>query len=96
MIGTSIGAINGAIIAGNSVEARLDRLNAFWRRVEYSPGLAAASRLPVIGALLPNWATIVGGVSKGAGRRATRTGVAPWSTSRGKGTSIPSKALSCT
>ena len=46
VIGTSIGAINGAMIAGNPVEARLDRLNAFWRRVEHSPALAATSHLP--------------------------------------------------
>ena len=34
IIGTSIGAINAAIIAGNAVEHRLDRLREFWRRVE--------------------------------------------------------------
>ncbi len=34
VIGTSIGAINAAIIAGNSFEHRLDRLNDFWHRVE--------------------------------------------------------------
>ena len=46
VIGTSIGAINGAMIAGNPIETRLDRLNAFWRRVEHSPALAATSHLP--------------------------------------------------
>jgi NTE family protein len=34
VIGTSIGAINGAIIAGNAPEARLDRLRQFWHRME--------------------------------------------------------------
>ena len=34
IIGTSIGAINAAIISGNPVEHRLDRLQEFWRRVE--------------------------------------------------------------
>jgi NTE family protein len=34
VIGTSIGAINGAIICGNAVEQRLSRLQEFWRRVE--------------------------------------------------------------
>ena len=64
VIGTSIGAINGAIIAGNPIETRLDRLNAFWRRVEHSPALAATSHLPApFGAMLPNWATITAGVS---------------------------------
>jgi len=33
--GTSIGAINGAIIAGNPPEARLERLERFWRGLEH-------------------------------------------------------------
>src|SRR5262252_4583087 len=48
VIGTSIGAINGAIIAGNPSQRRLDRLHAFWTSVEQrgiglpelGPGLA--------------------------------------------------------
>lgn len=35
VIGTSIGAINAAIIAGNAPADRLDRLTEFWSRVEY-------------------------------------------------------------
>src|SRR5215813_7501093 len=31
--GVSIGAINGAIIAGNPPEKRLDRLRTFWERI---------------------------------------------------------------
>src|SRR5580658_756949 len=34
VIGTSIGAINGAIIAGNKVEDRLAKLQDFWRRFD--------------------------------------------------------------
>jgi NTE family protein len=34
VIGTSIGAINAGIIAGNAPENRLPRLREFWRRVE--------------------------------------------------------------
>jgi len=34
VIGTSIGAINGAIIAGNEVSRRLERLQEFWRQLE--------------------------------------------------------------
>src|SRR5215469_13831572 len=34
IIGTSIGAINASIIAGNAVEQRLHRLREFWRRME--------------------------------------------------------------
>lgn len=35
VIGTSIGAINGAIIAGNEPERRLERLHEFWDMVEH-------------------------------------------------------------
>ena len=38
VIGTSIGAINAALIAGNPVERRLDRLREFWARVEQGAG----------------------------------------------------------
>jgi len=37
VIGTSIGAINGAIIAGNPVARRLERLHEFWSRLESRP-----------------------------------------------------------
>src|SRR5271170_5074795 len=37
VVGTSIGAITGAIIAGNEVGSRLDRLREFWNRVEQKP-----------------------------------------------------------
>ncbi|OWW21112.1 patatin-like phospholipase family protein [Noviherbaspirillum denitrificans] len=36
VVGTSIGAINGAIIAGNKRPQRLDRLKAFWDEVAHS------------------------------------------------------------
>jgi NTE family protein len=35
--GISIGAINGALIAGNAPEARVDTLRAFWERVTAKP-----------------------------------------------------------
>ena len=34
IIGTSIGAINGAIIAGNEVVNRLERLREFWEKLD--------------------------------------------------------------
>ncbi len=34
VIGTSIGAINAAIIAGNAVDRRMERLAAFWERLQ--------------------------------------------------------------
>src|SRR6201992_2200249 len=47
VIGTSIGAINGAIIAGNRVEQRVERLQEFWSRIQ--------SRPPVPPGLLPSY-----------------------------------------
>ena len=41
VIGTSIGAINGAIIAGNPPESRVARLAAFWERIS-RPSIAEA------------------------------------------------------
>jgi NTE family protein len=35
--GISVGAINGALIAGNAPEARVDKLRAFWERVTTKP-----------------------------------------------------------
>ncbi len=40
VIGTSIGAINAALIAGNAVDQRMARLNAFWQHVEQPPTMA--------------------------------------------------------
>jgi NTE family protein len=45
IIGTSIGAINAALISGNSVENRLPQLREFWRRVERS----------ALGGIFPAW-----------------------------------------
>lgn len=45
VIGTSIGAINAAIIAGNPPHQRLDRLRQFWHRMETNAlGFAAMPR----------------------------------------------------
>ena len=46
--GVSIGAINGALIAGNPAETRLERLRDFWNRVSSGiPGIAFAQWDPV-------------------------------------------------
>ena len=37
LIGVSIGAINGAIIAGNPPEQRVEKLRAFWHRITQRP-----------------------------------------------------------
>src|SRR6201981_4030122 len=37
IIGTSIGAINASLIAGNSPQNRLSRLREFWKKMEQKP-----------------------------------------------------------
>src|ERR1044071_3567937 len=49
IIGTSIGAINASLIAGNKPANRLKRLTEFWERVEHVPFLKAAGSLPILG-----------------------------------------------
>jgi NTE family protein len=45
VIGTSVGAINAAIIAGNPLHQRLERLRQFWQRMEQNPlGFAGMPR----------------------------------------------------
>ncbi|MGH6717826.1 MAG: patatin-like phospholipase family protein [Alphaproteobacteria bacterium] len=58
IIGTSIGAINASLIAGNRPEDRLSRLEEFWRRMRQHeswglPGLKDASTY---------WSTVLGGI----------------------------------
>jgi NTE family protein len=56
VIGTSIGAINGALVAGNTPEQRMEHLNAFWERLRWrSPVAEAFSFEP--GALNP-WSNL--------------------------------------
>ena len=62
VIGTSIGAINASIIAGNRPADRLSKLRDFWRRVEHSPTLESLSLLPWVGSTLPN-CTLASGVA---------------------------------
>jgi NTE family protein len=57
VIGTSIGAINGAIIAGNPKPQRLEHLLAFWNSVAYRPRL-----FPESNHLFANFATIMQGI----------------------------------
>ena len=62
VIGTSIGAINAALIAGNEPANRLERLRAFWSRVEI-----AAAELDVLRLFtgLPNMAANCGTIFNG-------------------------------
>jgi NTE family protein len=62
VIGTSIGAINAALIAGNPRARRVERLREFWDRLEYCAGRQAVGLLPGIGGLMANWMTVTTGV----------------------------------
>src|SRR5258707_9827154 len=59
VIRTSIGAINGAIIAGNTFDDRLVRLREFWQRLQRQTSGSPASWL---GNLRASLATLTGGV----------------------------------
>jgi NTE family protein len=62
VIGTSIGAINAAIIAGNSPENRLPRLRAFWRHVEHQRHAAGPLDWLGMGNLAANMTTVMHGI----------------------------------
>jgi len=62
VIGTSIGAINAALIAGNAPEDRLDRLRAFWGHVEQQTPMAGPMDWLGMGNLLANMTTVMRGI----------------------------------
>jgi NTE family protein len=62
VIGTSIGAISAAIIAGNDVENRLPRLREFWHRVERREFLGLAAPWHQLIDVMSNFTTLVGGI----------------------------------
>ena len=61
IIGTSIGAINASLIAGNAPSQRLERLKEFWTRMAHRPafGLPAWAELPDV---ISYWKTLVRGI----------------------------------
>ena len=62
VIGTSIGAINAALIAGNPRADRLDRLNDFWNQIETPARLPGPFDWLGMGALVGNMNTLMRGV----------------------------------
>jgi NTE family protein len=64
LVGTSIGAINASLIAGNPPARRMDRLSAFWERVtrEATPGIAQAAWAAPWFAGIKTWQTLLGGI----------------------------------
>src|SRR5260370_5384492 len=63
IIGTSIGAINASIIAGNNVDDRLPRLQEFWRRVQRKRTLGAPFLWPEFHEAISGWTTLTDGVA---------------------------------
>jgi len=62
VIGTSIGAINGAIIAGNEPDKRVERLREFWQGVGKGHPLDQLWPTSIFGNSLANMSTLVAGV----------------------------------
>jgi len=62
IIGTSIGAINASIIAGNKPQDRLARLNEFWNRMERPSAWPFAPAWTGISETWSYWSTLVGGI----------------------------------
>jgi NTE family protein len=62
VIGTSIGAINAALIAGNPRDHRLDRLKDFWRHVETPSPIAGPFDWLGMGNLVGNMTAVLRGI----------------------------------
>jgi NTE family protein len=62
VIGTSIGAINASLIAGNAPENRLARLKEFWKRMEQTPVWPLRTGIPGFDDKLAYWSTVTGGI----------------------------------
>jgi NTE family protein len=63
IIGTSIGAINASLIAGNEPQNRLARLKEFWKRMEQRPAWMFGNLFPGFDEKLSYWSTVTHGVT---------------------------------
>src|SRR5512141_138952 len=63
IIGTSIGAINAGLMAGNAPQDRLPRLQEFWKRMEQRPVPRLAGGIPAISEQLSYWSTVTQGIA---------------------------------
>src|SRR4051795_4720184 len=63
VIGTSIGAINAALIAGSPVQERMTRLREFWKRMHHSPGWTLRTAFPDFNERLSYWTTVTHGIA---------------------------------
>ncbi|WP_024520261.1 patatin-like phospholipase family protein [Bradyrhizobium sp. Tv2a-2] len=62
IIGTSIGAINASLIAGNEPEHRFERLHAFWNRVQRVPHWGFRGTFPGLDGRWSQWSTLTQGI----------------------------------
>jgi NTE family protein len=62
IIGTSIGAINASLVAGNVQQDRVSRLQEFWKRVEQRPIWSFPDAFPGINEMLSYWSTVANGI----------------------------------
>ena len=62
IIGTSIGAINASIIAGNKPQDRLNKLDAFWKRMERGSTWPFVPAWTGISDTWSYWSTLVSGI----------------------------------
>lgn len=62
VVGTSIGAINGALIAGNRPERRMQRLHEFWDRMELNKGNPFSAYWGAMGNSLSSMNTMLNGI----------------------------------
>ena len=62
IIGTSIGAINAGLIAGNAPQNRLPRLREFWKKMEQNPVWSFRDIFPGFNEKLSYWSTVTHGI----------------------------------
>src|SRR5438046_3218124 len=62
IIGTSIGAINASLSAGNAPQNRLSRLREFWKRMEQNPVWSFRDILTRFNEKLSYWSTVTNGI----------------------------------
>jgi predicted acylesterase/phospholipase RssA len=62
IIGTSIGAINAGIIAGNNPKNRVSKLQEFWRRIERSTFWGGLPMWSGVADALSTWKTLTSGI----------------------------------
>jgi NTE family protein len=62
IIGTSIGAINACLIAGNAPQERMSRLREFWSRMEQRNAWNLAPAWTGIPDAFSYWSTLIGGI----------------------------------